>query len=273
MRKPILPAAVITVALLTFAVVTAQAAELVRIDTDSMLVAVNDTMHPLSPCDITQSVDPDTLVDGTSVACANAVTTENSWLRRFDLDSDHGMVGYYPVESIDWGIQSVIGALDLIVNVYCLDDGFPFLYSFMTLMDSGTTPVADEVLTFHNTPVGGGCDTATQDLVIELHAEDCNIAGCSQCFIGMNDLGQTGPTYVASASCGLPDPTDLASVGFTNSHLVMFVNADPGCGQPHDGGFPDDGGDVPATMGVGAVALLLVVLGSGAYFLRRRAAG
>jgi hypothetical protein len=93
----------------------------------------------------------------------------------------------------------------------------------------------------------------------------------------MNDLGQTHPTYIASASCGLPDPTDLGGVGFPNAHLVIKVNGDAdghpdGDGGCDDGGCCDDGGDVPATTGVGAALLLLFLLASGAYFLRGRAA-
>jgi len=271
MRKPILPAAVIAVALVTLTVVAARAAQFTTDQNASGDVAVRDNVHPLAPLTITQSTDPDTLVDGTSVACIDAgVTTENSWLRLFDLDGDHSLIGTYNVQSIDWGIQRVIGALDLTVNVYCLDEGLPLLYQFMTLMDAAVVPLADEVLTFHNTPIGGYCDASAEDMAIDLFAEDCNIAGCIECFIGMNDLGQTAPTYIAAASCGVTDPIDLANLGYPDAHLVMKVNG----GDVDDGG-PDDGGggDVPATTGVGAMLLLLILLGTGAYFLRRRATG
>jgi hypothetical protein len=269
MRKPILTAAVIVVALVTCTVVTAQTPELVQINTGSTAFAVNDDAGPLAPQSITQSTDPDTLVDGTSVACCSAICLENSWLRLFDLDDDHGLTGAFSVESIDWGIQEVAGGTgEVTVNVYCLDEGLPFLYQFMNLKDSVVVPLADEVLTFHNTIIGGSCDTYTEDMAVELHAEDCNLTGCISLFIGMNDLGQTAPTYIASASCSIIDPTDLAGIGFPDAHLVMKVNG-PYC-DPDDGG-DDDGGDVPATTVVGAVLLLLVLMGSGAYFLRRRA--
>jgi hypothetical protein len=261
MRTPILPAAVIAVALLTCTVVTAQAAQLMVDPNASGDVAVRDIVLPLAPQSITQSIDPYTIVLGTSVACSDGVyTTENAWLRLFDLDDDHGLVGAFTVSSVDWGMERVTGSLDIVVNVYCLDDGMPFLYSFMNLVDSAATPVADEVLTFQNTPVGGACDSATQAIAVELSGGDCEILGtCTEYWIGMNDLGQTAPTYIASASCGLPDPTDLTMGGPPCCHLVMVVN-----GQ---GEIPD----VPATTSVGAVLLLLVLLGSGAYFMRRRA--
>jgi hypothetical protein len=263
---------VVAVALLAWMVGMAEAAQFATDPNAGTDVVLRDIIDPLAPQTITQNTDPDTLVDGTSVACVGAVTTENSWLRLFDLDDDHGLTGTFSVESIDWGTQSVVGALDLTVNVYCLDEVLPFLYQFMTLMDAVVVPLTDEELTFHNTEIGGYCDSATQDMAIDLHAEDCNIAGCQHCFIGMNDLGQTAPTYVASASCGIDDPLDLSAIGFVDAHLVMKVNGP--YGDPDDGGADDGGGgDVPATTGVGGILLLLTVLGGGAYYLRKRARG
>jgi hypothetical protein len=271
MRKLILPAAAIVVALLTFAVVTAQAAQWMTDPNASGDVAVRDDFDPLAPVTITQNMDTDTIVSGDSVACSDGVfTKENSWLRLFDLDDDHGLVGAFTVSSVDWGTESVAGALDITVNVYCLDEGLPFLYSFMELKDSAATPVADEVLTFHNTAVGGSCDSATEDMAVELHGEDCEILGtCTLYWIGFNPLGETGPTYIASASCDIPEPITVQAIGFVSAFLVMKVNGNDEA--PNDDGG-DDGGDVPATTGVGAVLLLLILLGSGAYFLRRRAA-
>jgi hypothetical protein len=272
MRKPILPAAVIAVALLAFTVVTVQADSLMVDPNSTGDVAVRDVQHPLAPNTITQSTDPDTLVAGTGVACSDGVfTTENSWLRLFDLDGDHGLAGTYTAESVDWGMETLTGDLPMDVNIYCLDDGMPFLYSFMTMVGTGTTNATTGDLVFYNTAVSGACDSATQRMAVELFGDDCEILGtCTLYWIGANNLGQTGPTYIASASCGIVDPVDLAAIGFPNSHLVMKVNGADCC---DDGGQDDGGGgDVPATTSVGAVLLLLILLGSGAYFLRRRAA-
>jgi hypothetical protein len=235
-------------------------------------VVVRDDVHPLAPVTITQSIDPDTIESGTSVACSDGIfTTENAWLRLFDLDDDHGLFGVFSAESVDWGMETLTGTLPIDVNIYCLDDGMPFLYSFMNLVGSGTTQAVDGQLLFYNTTVSGACDSPTQSMAVELSGDDCEILGtCTLYWIGMNGLGQTGPTYIASASCDIPDPRDLAAIGFFNADLVMKVNGDHG-NNGGDGGFPDDdGGDVPATTGVGAVLLLLILLGSGAYFLRRR---
>ena len=155
------------------------------------------------------------------------------------------------------------------VNVNCLDQTLPFLYQFMVLKDAVTVTLTDQSLEFHNTVIGGSCDVATEDMAIDLHAEDCDITGCSTLFIGMNDLGQSAPTYIASASCGIVDPGDLAGIGFPNAHLVMKVNGADG--GTDDGGSGDDGGGtVPATTGVGLMLLVLALGGGSAYFLRRK---
>jgi hypothetical protein len=268
MRKPTLLSAGVAAAFLTFTVVGALTPQWTTNPNASGDVAVRDDIDPLAPVTITQNYDPDTLEDGTGVACWDGVyTTENAWLRLFDLDDDHGLVGAFNVSSVDWGTEWLAGALDIAVNVYCLDEGLPFLYAFMELKDSAATPVADEVLTFHNTAVGGNCDSATENMAVELYAEDCEILGtCTMFIIGGNSLGQSGPTYIASASCGIPEPLNLAAMGFVNAFLVMKVNGNDEA-PDDDGG----GGDVPATTGVGAVLLLLILLGSGAYFLRGRA--
>jgi hypothetical protein len=274
MRKPILPAAVMAAALLVSTGATAQISELKQINVGSTAVAVKDPVDIPDPCHLTQNVDPNTLVDGTSVACADpaGVTTENSWYRLFDLDVDHGATSMFEIESIDWGSQSVIGPVTVTINAYCLDDGLPFLLQF--LIPAGSTgPIAltDENLVFHSNAVTNTnyCEAWTQSLVVEIRAEDCDVTGCTHFFVGMNDLGQSAPTYIASGSCGIDDPVDLATMGFPNAHLVMVVHGLGGCPPDDDGG---GGGDVPATTGVGALLLLLILLGSGAYFLRGRAA-
>ncbi len=271
MSKPILPAAVIVVVLLTCTVVTAEAVQLMVDPAATGDVAVRDIDHPLAAPSMTQNIDPNTLVDGTSVACWDGVyTTENSWLRLFDMDADHGFPITFTLANIEWGVQNASGALNVTLNAYCLDDGLPFLLQFLTFVGTtGPIPVADEQLMFHSNPITGSCDGVNQSLAVEIFAEDCNIADCTAFFVGMNDLGQTAPTYIASGSCGVTEPTDLAGLGFPNAHLVMVVNGEGG--DP-----PDDGGgdpDVPATTNLGAVVLLLILLGSGAYFLRGRVTG
>jgi hypothetical protein len=266
MRKPILPASAVAAALLTCTVPSAQAVEFATDPNAGTDVVVRDIVHPLAPHTITQSTDPYTIVDGASVACVGAVTTENAWLRLFDLDGDHDLVGTFTVESIDWATQSAVGPVDLKLNVYCLDEGFPFMYQFMDLRNSTALSLADIELEFHDTAVGGSCNTATEDMAVEIFAEHCDVTGCQSYFVGMNNLGETGPTYVASESCSVPEPWDI-NAGFYSFHLIMVVNGQDETPPDDDGGDPD----VPATTGLGVVLLLLILLASGVHFLRQRA--
>jgi hypothetical protein len=266
MKKLISLPALVATALLTCTVVGAQTPQFTTDPNAGTDVVVRDNVHPLASQSITQSTDPYTIQDGASVACVGAVTTENAWLRLFDLDGDHGLVGTFTVESVDWATQSAVGPVELKLNVYCLDEGFPFMYQFMDLRDSTALSLEDIELEFHNTAIGGSCDTAAEDMAVEIFAEHCDVTGCQTYFVGMNNLGETGPTYVASASCGAPEPWDI-NAGFYSFHLIMVVNGQDETPPDDDGGDPD----VPATTGVGVVLLLLVLLCGGAYFLRRRA--
>jgi hypothetical protein len=53
-------------------------------------------------------------------------------------------------------------------------------------------------------------------------------------FVGSNANGQTGPTYLAAAACGITLPTPTVALGFPNMHMVLVVNPCTltGCGFP-----------------------------------------
>jgi len=159
--------------------------------------------------------------------------------------------------------------------MHCLDEGLPFLLEFSTEVGTNTQPQPDAELEFFNIAVGGSCDTANQDLAVDMSTEDClaGEADCLSLFIGANDLGQSGPTYVHADDCGIFDPIDTVALGFFSMHIVYAVNGEADGGGPQDGG--GDGGDggpdpVPASTGVGVILLVLLLGGSIAYFMRRR---
>lgn len=264
--------AIIAVLVLACAVVTAQAATW---DTSGQSgSAVRDIIHPLAPRQMTQSVDPNTLVAGTSVACGSGgIQTENSWWRLFDLDGDHGFTGDFCVEDVDYGVENVIGPINTDVYLYCLDDGLPFLLQFLTAAGEAHQAQPDAALEFFNIAVTGCCDTATQSMAVSIgNDEDCSTTlNCTTYFIGANDLGETADTYLASESCGIIDPVTTTAIGFPQTQLVLVVNGeDEGTPDDGGGGGDDGGGGVPATTGVGLVLLVLALGGGSAYFLRRK---
>ena len=240
--------------------------------------AVRDIIHPLAPQQITQNTDPNTLVGGTSVACqSGGITTDNHWWRLFDLDDDHGLLNTLTVASLDYGIETAVGPTqNITATMYCLDEGLPFELAFLTQVGMNTVAQPDADLEFFNIAVDGSCDTASQDLAVDMSTEDClaGEANCLSLFIGMNDLGESATTYIHADDCGILDPVDVNVVDFADHHVVYVVNgeADGGTG---DGGAGDggdgDGGGVPSATVSGLLLMVLVLLGSSAYFLRRRA--
>jgi hypothetical protein len=218
------------------------------------------TPEPLAPQSITQSNDTSTVVTGTSVHCPTAPGT--TWYRLFDLDGDHALTGQFCVEDVDYGIESLAAAQNLTISVHCLTEGMAFLNANLVLQGSAVVPHTPTSLTLHNAAVAGCCDADTEDLAIELTTQAPGF------FVGCNNLGQTAPTFIESASCGLPEPGDLAGIGFPNSHLLLVVNGDGEGGQGDGGG---DGGGVPASTDLGMLLMVLALLGSSAYFLRRKA--
>jgi len=59
-------------------------------------------------------------------------------------------------------------------------------------------------------------------LAVEIFTPNGQTAGHSF-FIGSNALGQSGPSYIKSAPCGVANITDTAGIGFPNMHIVMSV--------------------------------------------------
>lgn len=47
-------------------------------------------------------------------------------------------------------------------------------------------------------------------------------------FVGSNDLGETGPTYLASTFCGVTTPTTTAAIGFPEMQMILEVNTSGG---------------------------------------------
>jgi len=178
---------------------------------------------------ITQSADC-SIVQFFGIACAQGgVTRETQYLRRFSLTGDHGILTPYTVSSVDFGVE--VDTPDptnpITVNTYKIPIGAPFLYGSMTLLDSAVVELdGTNDLTLVNAAVGGTVDPLTDDLVVELVSFDHVIegGGFGAFFPGANPLGQSGPSYIASAACGLFEPTDLADIGFLDSHNVLVVN-------------------------------------------------
>jgi cysteine-rich repeat protein len=187
---------------------------------------------------ITQNLAPNLVEDGASVACSvGGVTTENRWLRRFDLDGDHGIDGEFCVSAVKYGVETSGGGTGVTVRTYCIGNGVntpgALNYSDLMLKDSAGVEQQDGSLYFSEIEVGGCCVGAAEDLVVEIAGEDCVGSGtCVGFYLGANDNGQIGPSYISAPDCGIVDAKDLASIGFPGDHVVMTV-----CGSGGGGGI------------------------------------
>jgi len=186
--------------------------------------------HCVSTGCLTQNLDDETIVSGLGIACLGAATTDTEFLRRFDL-SAFGIAGAYTVSSIEFGVElDVSGGANgnpITVNVYSIPIGADMLYGNMTALGTGFADLGGTTSgTLVTIPVDGGTvDAATDDLVAEVVSFDHdNTDGVGLFFPGANDAGQTGPSFIAAADCGIFEPTDLATIGFPDSDNIINVN-------------------------------------------------
>jgi subtilisin-like proprotein convertase family protein len=172
--------------------------------------------------------DSQTVNPGGSVACGSSAagyTTENAYFRDFDLAQDFGIFNEFEVMQAEFGMQTV-GAANhpVTVNVYSLSGSAPLSSSFGEAVLQGTANYnvnpTDEG-TVVNVPVSAMIPAGDR-LVFEVFLSS-GVDIPAQFRIGVNDLGQTDATYLASASCGLPDPLDVAAIGFPDMHVVMNI--------------------------------------------------
>jgi len=231
-----------------------------------------------SPCSFTQNLDFE-IEPGGSLACVGSGgTTDNQFLRVFDLDVEHGFGGQVCLDSLDYAVESSVGDVDLTFYVYCTRQGLAddAIYGGINraqdldpgLVFSVSAVQPDAELEFFNQPLGGCCDADSQDLAVEIAAEDCAEDGtCYVFFPGADGYGSTKPYYISAPDCGIDDPVNADAITGLGVHeLLMQVNAT--CDEAGDGG---DDPDVPAAGGWGLGLLLVTVLATGAYFVRRGA--
>lgn len=189
------------------------------------------TERSLTDVTITHSVDPVTITPLQSVSCnAGGLHADNGYYRAFDLPS-FGIFGDFNVTEVEIGIETATGAAGdqpIDVNLYVSPTTFPLPVASLTLISSTPVIVPDQAGTLFQIPVTGTIP-AGSELVVEIFTPDGQTAGHSF-FIGANAAGQTGPSYIAAAACGLNDPGDLAGIGFPDMHIVMSVTGNEGSG-------------------------------------------
>lgn len=180
---------------------------------------------------------------GGSVSCnSNGFHTDNSYYRAFDLPS-FGITDAFEISSVDFGIEQATGTggtQPVVVNLYAAPSGtaFPSAYpGSFTLIGTANVTVADQTLSVLNAPIAATAP-ANSVIVFELFTPSGQ-PDVNSFFVGSNAAGQTAPSYIAAAACGITTPTDTAGIGFPNMQIVMNVTgkaqaAPTGCAAPSD---------------------------------------
>jgi hypothetical protein len=163
-----------------------------------------------------------------SVACSpdgGLSTTENGYLRHFVLD-DFGITEDFNVTEVSFGIENLSIQQTVTVNLFrMIDPGGPFIYANFELIGTTDASLPPQQLSIAEVPVTGTAP-AGSTLVVEVDLPD--MSGVGAFFIGSNPNGQTAPSFLRSASCGLAEPFDTAAIGFPGMHIVMNVTGDAG---------------------------------------------
>lgn len=184
---------------------------------------------PLNAVSITQSASLVPVAG--AIACANTgLHTDNSYWRAFSLSSFPALDStFFVVESVDIGVETAnasgTGTTQPITLRLYSQSGAAFPGGVQTLLATENIQIADQALTFVNIPLTTPVPllNASAVLVVELFTPSGEAAGHSF-FVGANPAGQSGPSYITAAACGIVTPTDLAAIGYPNMHLVMQVN-------------------------------------------------
>jgi hypothetical protein len=198
-----------------------------------------------------------------SVSCnAGGLHTNSSYFRAYDMTA---YPGGFDICSINVGIEQAVGAggtQPITVNVYS-NTGGAFPAGTLTLIGSSPVAVLDQSLTVLAVPLAASVPASTTEIVIEVFTPDGQVAGNSF-FMGSNNLGESGPSYIQAADCGIAAPATLTSIGFGNMQIVLDAIGDPV-------GGPTPVVEVP-TLGAWGLMLLGVVLAGAAFVaLRKRA--
>ena len=196
---------------------------------------------------ITHSEVPDFLNPGGGVSCGNqdgGYTTQNSYYRLFDL-AEFGITDDVTVTDVDMGIRITLNGNDpqtSTLNFWAVDGDFTT--ANMTLIGAADFVIDDGMSgdpQIVNIPVDGITIPGGSTFAFEWDAPTGNPAdtGLEMPFdirYGFNDLGETGPTYLASEACGIIEPTATGDIGdFGHLHWVLVINGVTGGVANEDG--------------------------------------
>jgi hypothetical protein len=192
-------------------------------------------LMPPGPASITQSTSQ-TVAVGSSVSCNGGTPTffhtDNSYFRGFTLSAFNP-----PLDATQFMVQQVVFGIEQ-SNAAGTGTTQPVT---LRLFDSSANPPTNATLgaaiSTENLDVPDLASTlftanlttqpvllnASDILAVEVFTPNGQVLGHSF-FIGANGLGQTGPSFLRAAPCGVAEITNTAAIGFPNMHIVMTVS-------------------------------------------------
>ncbi len=188
-------------------------------------------IRPPGPASISQSAST-AVVSGASVSCnAGGIHTDNSYYRAFTLSAFNP-----PLDSTQFSIQSVTFGVEvandgggagqpITLRLYDSSANPPTNATIGAALRTANATITDQSLTLYTmtpaTPLV--LLNASDILAVEVFTPNGS-AGSHSFFIGSNSAGQTGPSFIRAADCGISEITNLTGIGFPNMHIVMTVS-------------------------------------------------
>lgn len=177
------------------------------------------------PVTLTQSA-AQTITAGNSVSCSSGgIHIDNSYFRAYPSSA---LPTGFAVCGVNVGVEQALagagGQQPVTINLYA-NTGGAFPAGTRSLVGTASVQVADQNLTIANVPVAGSVP-AGAELVVELFTPD-GTAGGNTFFIGSNASGETGPSYLQAAGCGVTAPTPTSAIGFPGMNIVLDAIGTP----------------------------------------------
>ncbi|MGD1915440.1 MAG: GC-type dockerin domain-anchored protein [Phycisphaerales bacterium] len=194
---------------------------------------------------LSHNLEETVVTAGAGIACAGGTpqtTTDNFWSRSFTL-ADYGVTEDFTVSSVEFGVENLslptVIETTITVDLYEVPAGSAPRAPVVAPLGSDCFLTTDRALEIITLDIDGTVSAGTA-LMVEVVSEDLQALGGESSgnvfFIGGNSCGQTAPSYVRSAACGIFDPTDVADFGFPDAHFLIIAVGEGGGG----GGCPAD---------------------------------
>ncbi|UYV13534.1 MAG: hypothetical protein NCW75_04435 [Phycisphaera sp.] len=167
---------------------------------------------------LSHAAEPGTIETGVGLACVSddpppSTFDTSAWVS-FDLPDD------FVVTDISIGVdeaESPTGEQTIAVRLYRDTDGGDPVGPDLELLDFTMVPIPDMSLTLLSVPANAEM-LAGETLVVEVASRDQveRFPGVlSRFFLGANELGNDGTSYISAEDCGVSDPTDVVDLGFS----------------------------------------------------------